>query len=233
MALDFADAHDASIALAEARLTPHVTGALWWEATRTLVVSDLHLEKGSAYAARGVPLPPYDTRATLARLRRVVARHRPYRVVALGDSFHDAQTDARMDESDRALLARLISELERWVWIAGNHDPAPPAHLGGVVMDELRLDGLVFRHEPTGADGEVAGHLHPCARVRGRAGTLRRRCFATDGERLVAPAFGAFAGGLNVCDPAFASAFPDAPPTAHVLGRDRVWAVGFDSLLPD
>ena len=41
-------------------------GALWWEQARLLVVSDLHLEKASSYAARGQMLPPYDTRATLA-----------------------------------------------------------------------------------------------------------------------------------------------------------------------
>ncbi len=232
-AVDFTDAGEASIGLADARLTLDVAGALWWPATATLAVSDLHLEKGSAYAARGVALPPYDTRATLARLSRVVARRRPRRVIALGDSFHDAETDARMHESDRAALARLIDGVEHWVWIAGNHDPAPPAHLGGAVMEELRLDGLVFRHQPTGADGEAAGHLHPCARVSGRLGTLRRRCFATDGVRLVAPAFGAFTGGLNVRDPAFAGVFPAAPPAAYVLGRDRVWAVGCERLLPD
>jgi DNA ligase-associated metallophosphoesterase len=232
-AFDFADSHDASISLADARLTPDVSGALWWEGMATLVVSDLHLEKGSAYAKRGVPLPPYDTRATIARLARAIARFRPYRVVALGDSFHDAETDARMHADDRDALARLVGRVESWVWIVGNHDPEPPRHLGGTVMDELRLDGLVFRHEPRGEDGEVAGHLHPCARVAGRTGSLRRRCFATDGARLVAPAFGAYAGGLNVCDPAFTEVFPGEPPTVHVLGRYRVWTVGFASLLPD
>jgi hypothetical protein len=233
MAVDIAEADEAAITLADALLIPDVSGGLWWAGTGTLVVSDLHLEKGSAYAARGVALPPYDTRATLARLRRLLGRYRPSRVIALGDSFHDAETDARMGEEDRAQLARLVARVERWVWIAGNHDPAPPAHLGGTVMEELRLKGLVFRHEPTGEAGEVAGHLHPCARVAGWGRTLRRRCFASDGARLVAPAFGAFAGGLNVLDDAFREVFGDDPLTAHVLGRDRVWPVGTDRLLPD
>jgi len=227
MALDAAELEDARIVLADAALTPDVSGALWWADARTLVVSDLHLEKGSAFAARGAHLPPYDTRATLARLARAIARRRPARVIALGDSFHDADTDARMDEAD------LVAGVQAWIWIAGNHDPAPPARLGGQVREELVLDGLLFRHEPTGAEAEVAGHLHPCARVAGRGRTLRRRCFAADGRRLVAPAFGAFAGGLNVRDPAFAEAFPDDPPDVHVLGRDRVWSVGFEQLLPD
>ena len=49
------------------------SGALWLEAERTLVVADLHLEKGSSYAARGQMLPPYDTRETLRRLEAEVA----------------------------------------------------------------------------------------------------------------------------------------------------------------
>lgn len=224
---------DASIALADAVLTPDVSGALWWAAERTLVVSDLHLEKGSSYAARGIALPPYDTRATLLRLARLIGRLEPARVIALGDSFHDKETDARMDGDDRAALGRLVGSVERWVWILGNHDPAVPDRLGGAMLEELRLGDLVFRHEPTGADGEIAGHLHPCARVSGRGGVLRRRCFATDGLRLVAPAFGAYAGGLSVCDPAFAEVFPAGRPTVHVLGRERVWRVRFERVLPD
>ena len=47
---------------------PDVSGALWLADHAALVVSDLHFEKGSAYARRGVLLPPYDTAATLARL---------------------------------------------------------------------------------------------------------------------------------------------------------------------
>jgi hypothetical protein len=51
--------------------------------------SDLHLEKGSSYAARGQLIPPYDTAATLARLAAAIARRNPATVIALGDSFHD------------------------------------------------------------------------------------------------------------------------------------------------
>ena len=54
-------------------LTPLPEGALWWPAERVLVVSDLHLEKGSAHAARGQMLPPYDTGATLDLVERLCA----------------------------------------------------------------------------------------------------------------------------------------------------------------
>ena len=131
-----------------------LSGAIYWPEERTLVVADLHLEKGSSFAARGVLLPPYDTAATLALLGRVIARHAPRRVIALGDSFHDGGGPARVMPQDRAALAELQRGRE-WVWIAGNHDPDPAQDIGGVFAESVSLGPLTFRHEPTqgAADG--------------------------------------------------------------------------------
>ena len=114
-----------------------------------------------------------------------------------------------------------------WVWVMGNHDPEPPEGLDGETVDELRLGALRFVHEPTEgpAPGEVAGHLHPVARIgRGRR-SVKRPCFACDGARMVMPAVGAFTGGLNVCDRAFAPLFDRSKLVAHMLGDDRVYSV--------
>ena len=78
------------VCVAGVDLAADVAGALWWEAERLLIVSDLHLEKGSSFARRGVLLPPYDTPATLARLAAVIARHDPRTVIALGDTLRAA-----------------------------------------------------------------------------------------------------------------------------------------------
>ena len=199
-----------------------------------LVVSDLHFEKGSSFAAKGQMLPPYDTRTTLRRLGEAIDRHAPQTVMALGDSFHDLRADQRMHGADADRLADLVRRAERWIWIEGNHDPAPPPQFGGEVRHEIELAGLVFRHEPTEgpAPGEVAGHLHPCAKVRRKGRSVRNRCFATDGTRLVLPAFGAFTGGLNIRDEAFARCF-GRTPDALVMGRDRVWPVASATCVPD
>ena len=104
----------AEIRLNGAELTADPSGALLWPARRTLVVADLHLEKGSAFAARGQFLPPYDTRATLGRLEALVSKHRPKRVICLGDSFHDggagerlAAAIARANQKVKGMRARL------------------------------------------------------------------------------------------------------------------------------
>jgi hypothetical protein len=205
-------------------LVADLSGALFWDEQRLLVVSDLHLEKGSSFAARGVLLPPYDTVATLSRLAAVVARHNPCVVIALGDSFHDRTAHERLSPSDGDVVASLQAGRD-WIWISGNHDPALPRDIGGTIADEVAIGPITFRHEPTGARGEVAGHLHPKARVTARGRSMERRCFASDGERAVMPAFGAYAGGLSIRDAAFAKIFGERHFTAHLLGDNRVHAI--------
>jgi uncharacterized protein len=205
-------------------LAADLSGALFWEEERLLVVSDLHLEKGSSFAARGVLLPPYDTLATLGRLASVIARHDPAIVIALGDSFHDPNAHERLSAPDRDAIAALQTRRD-WIWISGNHDPALPSDLGGIVASEVAIGPIAFRHQPTGAAGEIAGHLHPKARVATRARWMERRCFASDGERAVMPAFGAYTGGLSIRDAAFSKIFQTASLTAHVLGDDRLHAI--------
>jgi len=213
-----------------------LSGALWLPDERTLLVADLHFEKGAARAARGYLLPPYDTRETLSRLSKVIAQHDPCRVIALGDSFHDRHGPARLSgpalATERAMLADLMRGRE-WLWLTGNHDPALPDSLGGDVAARTELAGVRLVHEPSLDSGpEIAGHLHPVAKLTGRAGRLRARCFARNTTRCIMPAFGAFTGGLNLRDAAFAPYFPDGA-TAHVIGRTRVYAVGRDRLVAD
>jgi DNA ligase-associated metallophosphoesterase len=209
-------------------------GALYWPEERVLVVADLHLEKGSSYAARGVLLPPYDTTATLARLALVINRYAPRAVIALGDSFHDGGGPARVLDEDRASL-RLLQRGRDWIWIAGNHDPEPAAGVGGSSAAALAIGALSFCHQSQAdaAAGEIAGHLHPVARVSGRGRTVSRRCFATNADRMVMPAFGAYAGGLNVRHRAFADVFGTLSFTAHMLGEGRLYAIAAKRCLGD
>jgi DNA ligase-associated metallophosphoesterase len=217
-------ANRASLNVAGVTLIADLSGALFWEEQRLLVVSDLHLEKGSSFAARGVLLPPYDTVATLGRLASVIARHDPRMVIALGDSFHDRNAHDRLSVPDRDTIA-VLQVRRDWIWISGNHDPALPSDLGGIVASEVAIGAIAFRHEPTGAAGEIAGHLHPKACVPTRARWIERRCFVSDGERAVMPAFGAYTGGLSIRDKVFAKIFQTPGFVAHVLGDNRLHVI--------
>ncbi|MEQ9126361.1 MAG: phosphoesterase, partial [Alphaproteobacteria bacterium] len=133
-------------------------GALFRPACRTLVVADLHFEKGSAMAARSRRLaPPYDTAATIERLVRVMRRFQPARVVALGHSLPVRGGRPRLGAAVRRRIGALTQAVA-WIWIEGNHDPAPPTELGGTGAEELRLGALVLRHAPRAGGGKaVAG----------------------------------------------------------------------------
>ena len=220
------------IDLAGMAATLDLSGALYLAAEDALVIADLHLEKGSSFARRGQMLPPYDTRETLRALSQTLGRFASRTVIALGDSFHDLGGPDRLADDDRAALAALQSG-RHWLWITGNHDRALPKHIGGEVLGELTLGSLTLRHEPTaGAPDEIAGHLHPVGRVVMRGRAVRRRCFVTDGRRCLLPAFGAYAGGLNVCDAAFKPLFPNGF-TAHLIGDGRLFAIGRAMLCRD
>lgn len=222
-----------AVRIGEAEALLRATGALWLAAVRALVVADLHFEKGSAYAARGQMLPPYDTGETLRRLAAEVEALSPATVVFLGDSFHDGDGEARMAAPYVETLIA-IARGRTLVWVVGNHDADGPRDLPGEVVDEVRLEGLTLRHEPQAGPqtGEAAGHLHPCARVSGPGRSVRRPCFVTDRQRIVLPAFGAYAGGLNIRDVAFASLFA-APPLAVTLGPRHAQPIGWRRLVGD
>lgn len=216
----------------------HDSGVLWWPEESVLVVADLHLEKGSSYARRGVMLPPYDTGATLEKLAGVIDAFDPACVIALGDSFHDRDGSDRLPPAYRAFLTTLQINRD-WIWVTGNHDPVAPVRLCGECVDEISVGPLTFRHEPVGTflrskcAGEVCGHLHPAARVRRYGRSIRRACFVTDGHRLVLPAFGALTGGLNVNDRAFQPLFERRMFSAFLLGNNRLYPFTASRLIGD
>ena len=221
------------IDLCGAQIVPDYRGGLYWPDEKMLIVSDLHFEKGSSFARKGVFLPPYDSRSTLAVVRALCDDWRPETVIALGDSLHDGEAEERLSDDDRDGI-RALTRAHDWIWILGNHDPEPPKDLGGRVRHEVIQGPLTFRHEPQPLPlaGEVAGHLHPCARVHVSGRRIRRRCFVTDGRRLVMPAMGAYTGGLNVLDAAYAPLFQDRFAT-WVLGKDQVYPIARNSLIAD
>ena len=218
--------------LAGAALVADPAGILYWPAERLLAVADLHFEKASSFARYGALLPPYDTAATLARLCEAIMRYRPRAVFALGDSFHDGDGPQRLGPEDRAAIGDLQKGRD-WIWIAGNHDPDPATGIGGVFTPAVAIGPLTFRHEPQGERGEVAGHLHPRARISARGRSVSRKCFAADAERMVLPAFGAFTGGLNIRAAAFMNVFGALCFRAHMLGSTRLYAVDAVRCLPD
>ncbi len=216
-----------SIILNGAHLVPDRAGAMFWPERKTLVVADLHFEKGSAFAGRGQLLPPYDTNTTLRTLEGCLKRYDAERVICLGDSFDDTGAGERLSPENRKRLQSMIKGRD-WIWITGNHDPDIPTDLAGNPMPQLTDGALTFRHEAEAdrsriPSGEISGHFHPKARIKTKARSISSRCFISDGKRMIMPSFGAYTGGLAVSDPAIQTLFP-AGFKIWLLGRDRVHA---------
>ena len=177
-------------------------GTLFWEAQRTLLVADLHLEKASWFARLGQMLPPYDSQATLSALSEEVKRTGAERLYCLGDSFHDRFGCDRLGAESRALLQELTSSLD-WIWIVGNHDPGFADHCGGAIVEQAEVNGILLRHEAQRDEPkpEISGHFHPKLRLSLNGRSISRRCFVASDRKLILPAFGAFTGGLDARHP--------------------------------
>jgi DNA ligase-associated metallophosphoesterase len=213
------------ISLAGLDLIPDLSGALYVRDFETLLVADLHLEKASNIARRGLHLPPYDTRASLGQLTRALAASGAKRVIFLGDSFHDDEAASRIDRTDLAALQAITERIDT-IWITGNHDPNPPAEAGGRIVSEVNLGPLLLRHEPRlVADGsfEIAGHLHPAASVSQRGRRIRCKCFIGNERQLIMPAFGSFTGSLNVSAEPFRQIFGSREFSVWMLGARQVY----------
>jgi DNA ligase-associated metallophosphoesterase len=228
------DACDQPLSLCGKSFRAHMSGALYWQAEKALIVSDLHLEKGSHFAARGQMLPPYDTRETLRKLASVIDMYDAETVIALGDSLHDAHAASRIDGADLETL-RILQDNRDWIWVTGNHDPEIAPILGGYVLPGLTVEGITLRHDPRigAVTHEIAGHLHPAARLVVHGTALRRPCFVSNGLRLVMPAFGAYTGGLNILDIAFEPLFGSDGMAVWMLGQEGLYPVATRLLRED
>ena len=201
--------------------------ALYWPREQALVLADLHLEKASWYAQRGQMLPPYDSRETLERVALAVRETGARRVYTLGDNFHDSAGVDRLEPYAAGMLAALTRATD-WIWITGNHDGRLGPDVGGTIVEELALSGIVLRHiaRPGEALPELSGHFHPKLRLTVRGRNLARPCAVIGrgcegAERMIVPAFGALTGGMDAAAPEIRAALQPARAIDAVLPAGR------------
>jgi len=197
-----------------------VEKALYWPASSTLIVADLHWGKAASFRAMAIPVPSGTTAADLVRLDSAFQQTGARRLLVLGDLMH-----ARAAQAARATVdairewRRKRADLE-CVLVRGNHDLSagdPPADFGFRPVDELAEGPFVFRHHPgvTSRGYTLAGHLHPSIRLSGRGDRMRLPCFHFGRRSGILPAFGSFTG----------TATPPLEP------GDRVYVVGDGQVL--
>ena len=196
---------------------------LYWPAKKTLIVSDLHLEKATYLTQFGSPLAPYDTLDTLNRLEVLVKKYQPKALILLGDSFHDRQALQRLEDTARHQLNAICASVETCHMVEGNHDLGLMTNSALTFRDAIEQDGIVFRHEPEASSlPQVIGHFHPKLRTSLHGHRLTGKVFAVTQSLLIMPAFGTFTGGLDITDNAFTALSGDEPFATYIVYRDTV-----------
>jgi uncharacterized protein len=106
--------------------------------------------------------------------------------------------------------------------------------LGGEHLSALELGGVILRHEPDFASTtpQIAGHLHPCARIMQSGRMLRARAFAISDKTLILPATGSMTGSLNVLDKAFGGLMANGNSYVGMVGKSAVFRIASGKLLP-
>lgn len=195
--------------------------AVLWPAQAAVLVADVHIGKAVSFRRLGVPVPQGTTTDTLGRLSALVERHRPRRLVFLGDFLHSRHAHASATMAALGRWRERHTELQLTL-VRGNHDDRsgdPPAALGVEVVDEpLRVGGLALCHHPHAlTDAHVlAGHLHPCVSIGRGLDHLRLPCFWLRRRTMVLPAFGAFTGMRAI----------------HADEGERIFAIADQQVLP-
>jgi DNA ligase-associated metallophosphoesterase len=188
------------VEVAGARLALLAQRAAYLIDERCLLVADAHIGKAVSFRRLGVPVPQGTTTQTLQALSQAIAATGARRVVFLGDLLHSAHAHAPATLQALAQWRQRHAALDLLL-VRGNHDDRagdPPPSLAVQAVDEpLQLGGLALCHPPQPRDGAyvLAGHLHPCVVLAGRARQrLRLPCFHFGARVGVLPAFGAFTG---------------------------------------
>ena len=200
----------------------HPSGALYWPSQFSLLVADLHFEKGSSYHKTGQFLPPYDTHQTLEKLETVIKYFEPKRIFFLGDTFHDRSAWKRMSDYNKSRLLNALENLEA-VWIEGNHDQ------GGVSnrfksLESIEVDGITLRHimQKSFLGPEISAHFHPAGIIKFGGMRVRRPCFIKSDQKFVIPSFGVLTGGLDFTDDAFED-FHNRKTQLFFLGERKIF----------
>ena len=188
---------------------PYPCGALYWPAEGVLIVSDLHFEKSSHFAAKGCFLPPYDTNFTLEKMHQICKILSPKTILFLGDIFHDANGLNRLTGETKAIFESLLNN-HSIIWIDGNHDKGN-APKGITVHSTYHRNGVTFNHiAQKDATHEISGHYHPCVNFRHKGHKVRKPCFMHDDNKIIMPAYGSLTGGLDYQSAYLQKIMPDA-----------------------
>lgn len=178
------------------------SGALIWPKKSTAIISDLHLEKSSYFAKKGIFLPPYDSYETLINLKSMIKTNKIKKLILLGDIFHDNDGYKRLEINSKKIFQSIINKYNI-LFVHGNHDQylrIPKVKS----LNNFKEKNIIFSHEPKeNKNHQICGHLHPKVTLKVNEKKISKKCFIFSKKIIVLPAYGKFTGGLDIRNKAF------------------------------
>ena len=179
--------------------------ALFLPEAKELLVSDVHLGKAEYFQQNGIPLTNNSDENNFARMKTIVEKYRPNKLIILGDLFHSKYSiDKTLQKKVENLPRTLNTNVEL---VLGNHDIG--CNIKNIkIFDVKKIKNFIFSHEPVNLANNKrlnsCGHYHPKIYLKKNGDKLSLRCFAMDTNKntLFLPAFGDLTGGY-LCKKSF------------------------------
>ena len=193
---------------------------LWVPTLKALVVGDLHFGKVNHFRRAGLPVPLAANKKNAERLIDLINALHPSRTIFLGDLFHSVYND------DWEVVGQIVKHFPncKFELIRGNHDILSEqqyVRYGIEVREQAMIGDLLLTHDPMALSEipsgltNVAGHIHPAARLLGKGRqSLTFPCFWRSENRMVIPAFGTFTG--------LAVVHPGENDTVYILVDNKI-----------
>ena len=174
-------------------------GELYWQNKKTLIISDLHFEKGSFFSETRQFIPPFDTIETLMKLTKFIDDHPVDMIIFLGDLVHDKLAFQRMTEEAKELFFEILKNKNCTLTVGNHDDTSFLRDIGLNLTKNIIIDDICFSHFPTiDKKFSVFGHYHPKVRLKINSRGIWTSCFVLNNEKLLMPSYGYFTGGLSI-----------------------------------
>ena len=172
--------------------------ALFIAETKELLICDIHLGKAEYFQLNGIPLTNNSDEDNFTRIKKIVKKYNPEKLIILGDLFHSNYSiDISLQKKVEHLPEILKTNVEL---VLGNHDVG--CGIKNIrIFDMRKTKNIIFTHQPINLVDKstlnICGHYHPKLYLKNKGDKLSFRCFAMDkkNNNLFLPAFGDLTGG--------------------------------------
>lgn len=183
---------------------------LWVKKEKILIVSDFHLGYEEMLKERGVLLPRFQLNDILERLKSILTKIKPKKIIINGDLKHEFGNVLNQEWKDVLKLVDFLQKnCDELILIKGNHDLflGPIAKKRSIkLVENYSTSDLFICHgdkiQSSSARTIVIGHEHPAIVLEDNGKKEKYECFLKGKWKkknlIVIPSFNPLTKGTNV-----------------------------------